>query len=87
LLNPGGKVLLNIVLLRAKHLDNAELVKRINGSGKIYVSATSWAGKGAVRIAVSNWMTGLERSGDGKGDMEIAKEVLSAVVGEPMTAH
>ncbi|EJU04358.1 PLP-dependent transferase [Dacryopinax primogenitus] len=80
LLNPGNQVALNIVLFRAKNLDSGELLRRINASGKIYASPTSWAGQGAVRIAVSNWMTKMEAIGDGKSDLDTAIEVLDAAV-------
>ncbi|KZO95521.1 PLP-dependent transferase [Calocera viscosa TUFC12733] len=80
LLNPGNKVLLNIVLFRAKMVDSNELLRRINASGKMYASPTSWAGKGAVRIAVSNWMTRMDRDGKAASDLEIALEVLDSVI-------
>jgi glutamate/tyrosine decarboxylase-like PLP-dependent enzyme len=82
LLNPGGKVTLNIVLFRAKCVPAPELLRRINGGGKMYASPTSWKGVGAVRIAVSNWLTTLEPREDGKSDLDIAEEVLEAAVSE-----
>ena len=35
-----------------------ELQRVLNETRVIYVSPTAWEGKGAVRLAVSNWMTG-----------------------------
>ena len=51
-----------IVLFRAKDEElNKVLVQRINASTKIYVSVTSWEGKPACRIAISNWQVNVER--------------------------
>ncbi|RDW92212.1 PLP-dependent transferase-2 [Coleophoma crateriformis] len=64
-----------VVLFRAKdQTTNAELVKRINGTRKIYVSGTAWDGKPAVRFAVSTWKVDVER------DLELVKKVLEDVV-------
>jgi glutamate/tyrosine decarboxylase-like PLP-dependent enzyme len=52
---------------------NDELVKRINGTSKIYVSGTSWEGKSACRFAVSNWQVDVER------DISIIESVLEGV--------
>ncbi len=64
-----------VVLFRAK--DNAlnkELVQRINATSKIYVSGTSWEGRPASRIAVSNWKC------DEARDIVIVQEVLDSVI-------
>ncbi|KAH7407614.1 pyridoxal phosphate-dependent transferase [Cadophora sp. MPI-SDFR-AT-0126] len=64
-----------IVIFRAKNENiNAELVKRINSTRKIYVSGTKWDGKPACRIAVSTWRVDVER------DMRLVKEVLTDVL-------
>ncbi len=53
-----------IVLFRAKDESlNKVLVKKINATGKIYVTGTSWDGQPAARIAVSNWQTDVGRDG------------------------
>ena len=49
------------------------LLHAINRQRLIYVTPTSWAGVGALRIAVSNWRTGLE----GDGDFEAVITALS----------
>ncbi|KAK8846732.1 hypothetical protein IAR55_005819 [Kwoniella newhampshirensis] len=54
---------------------SARLVMAINRTGKMYVSGTRWRGLGAVRIAVSNWRTGVE----GEGDWEIVRDVLEKI--------
>lgn len=63
-----------IVLFRANDAKlNAELVERINGTSKIYVSGTSWEGQPACRFAVSNWQVDVER------DIGMIQDVLSSV--------
>lgn len=45
-----------VVLFRAKEDGlNDSLVRRVNQSSKIYISGTTWQGRAASRIAVSNW--------------------------------
>ena len=64
-----------IVLFRARDESvNAELVKRVNATGRIYVSGTMWEGRPAARIAVSNWRVDVER------DVRVVQGVLSAVL-------
>ena len=92
---------LNMLLFRAAVSSNpvgaytgpdgsALLVRAINETRKVQV--TPGAGAGAVRIAVSNWSTGLEtsmRNGDGDGevvemgDFDIVVDVLLGVVERP----
>lgn len=51
-----------IVLFSAKDdVVNGELVRRINGLRRIYVSGTRWEGRAACRIAVSTWKVDVER--------------------------
>jgi len=64
-----------IVIFRAKDdMINAELVERINGTRKMYVSGTKWDGKPAVRIAVSTWKVDVER------DLSLISSVLLGVL-------
>ena len=63
-----------IVIFRAKDENvNAELVKRINATRKMYVSGTKWEGLPACRIAVSTWKVDVER------DLELIIGVLKGV--------
>lgn len=65
-----------IVIFRAKDADlNSELVKRINGSRRIYVSGTQWQGQAAARFAVANWQVDVER------DLSVIRDVLGQVAG------
>ncbi|KAM0750745.1 PLP-dependent transferase [Meredithblackwellia eburnea MCA 4105] len=41
-----------------------EFVKELNSGKKVYLTATKWRGRGAVRVAVSNWGTLLDRDFD-----------------------
>lgn len=80
---------LNIVLFRARGptpalfgpnevdgLGSIRLVQAVNATRKMYVSP----GKGGVRLAVSNWMTGLRTNDEGNGDLNIVKETLRGVM-------
>jgi hypothetical protein len=57
-------------------LANAALIRDINATKRVYVSPGGYPG-GALRIAVSNWMTGWN---DGGADLECVKEVLRGVM-------
>jgi len=75
---------LNIVLFRARKgsalyepNSSSKLIKAINGTRKIYVSP----GKGgAARLAVSNWLTGLRKDEEGRGDFEIVIDTLRRIM-------
>ncbi|KIJ45920.1 hypothetical protein M422DRAFT_29566 [Sphaerobolus stellatus SS14] len=85
---------LNIVFFRAAEANpvkayqgphgGAALIKAINGTNKMQVTPGPIGG---VRLAVSNWSTGLytEKATDGteKGDFEIVVETLLKVVEDP----
>ncbi|XWW92750.1 hypothetical protein V2A60_000676 [Cordyceps javanica] len=62
------------VLFRAKDAAlNETLVARINDTRQLYVSGTTWQGRKAVRIAVSNWRVNVER------DAAAVREILTSV--------
>ncbi|EXJ64098.1 hypothetical protein A1O7_00434 [Cladophialophora yegresii CBS 114405] len=69
-----------VVLFRVRG-DNDEatrtFVKRVNMTGKIYLTGTVWEGRAAARIAMSNWQVDVER--DGALIEEVLDEVASAV--------
>ncbi|PGH29183.1 hypothetical protein GX50_08069 [[Emmonsia] crescens] len=76
--NPEKESLLQdtfmIVLFRAKDEDlNRVLVNKINATSKMYVSGTSWDGKPACRIAISNWRVNEEQ------DLEMITSVLGEI--------
>ncbi|TVY80937.1 L-2,4-diaminobutyrate decarboxylase [Lachnellula suecica] len=63
-----------IVIFRAKNeVLNQELVGKINGTRKMYVSGTKWDGQPACRVAVSTWRVDVER------DLELVKGVLDEI--------
>lgn len=65
-----------IVLFRATDMQmNEELVGRINGTGRMFVTGTQWEGRKATRIAVSHWAVDVER--DGKIVEGVLDEVAS----------
>ncbi|TXT04234.1 hypothetical protein VHUM_04232 [Vanrija humicola] len=76
---------LNIVLFRGSESsvfhspdnDNGivKLIDALNGSRKLYVSGTRYRNRGAIRIAISNWLTWREE------DFNIVKGVLEEVAG------
>lgn len=73
--NPAFEDTHIIVIFRARDENiNAELVKRINATRKMYVSGTKWDGKPACRIAVSTWRVDVER------DSKLIKDVLEFVL-------
>ena len=64
-----------IVLFRAKdEATNAALVKKINATGRMYISGTRWEDQPAARIAISNWRVDVER------DRVLIEEVLDGVL-------
>lgn len=65
-----------VVLFSAKDNNlNSQLAARIDETRKIFVSGTSWKGRPACRIAISNWRVQAER------DFAIVREVLDNVAG------
>lgn len=75
---------LNIILFRARpttRLSDSSapsLVAAINANRQIYVSGTTWDGAPAVRMAVSNWRTGVKEGRD--EILEVVKGVLMGAV-------
>lgn len=64
-----------VVLFRAKDASiNSELVKRINGTRRIYVSGTQWEDRPAARFAIASWQVDVDR------DFEVVNGVLDGAV-------
>ncbi|KAJ3065226.1 hypothetical protein HDU98_011396 [Podochytrium sp. JEL0797] len=85
----GGVRVSNIVLFCASAAvvrfvgkeGNARLVEEINGSREMYVTGTVWEGRAGVRLAVSNWKTGLMEQEDGQDpDFDVVVRVLTRVM-------
>lgn len=69
-----------VVLFRARdEAQNQMLRERINSSGRMYVSATVWDGKPAIRCAVGNWRVASEKTGP--AGWGVVEEVLQSVGG------
>lgn len=68
-------VKLNIVLFKGKNISspeqNQELLSKINGSGKIFITSTIYEGKPSLRLAVCNWMTDISK------DISAVEEALN----------
>jgi len=89
LLNPSPPgmdtiIPLNIVLFRGSAhspfpcsdaQSSANLTEKINATRRIYVTGTKWRGEGAIRLAISNWRTGLDAM-----DFEAVRSVLEGVM-------
>ena len=59
-----NEVVLNQVLVRVSPADGGdsdeftrEVVRRVQADGTAWMAGTTWHGKAAIRISVSNWMT------------------------------
>jgi hypothetical protein len=62
-------VVLNQVLVRFADSDEAtrDVIDRVQADGTCWVGGTTWQGRGAMRISVSNWSTteaDVDRSAD-----------------------
>jgi glutamate/tyrosine decarboxylase-like PLP-dependent enzyme len=56
-----NEVVLNQVLFRFESDERTdEVLQRVQESGQVWMSGTTWDGRKAIRISVSNWQTGEE---------------------------
>jgi hypothetical protein len=71
---------LNIVLFApasgSKYASGADLANAINATRTMYVTGTKWRGRSAVRLAVSNWRTGLGGRDEVKRILTLLDEVM-----------
>lgn len=49
-------------------------IAALKATRAVYVSPTRWCGKGAIRLAVSNWRTGLEDARGGRVEVDRVEE-------------
>src|SRR4029078_5796476 len=57
-----NEVVLNQVLFRFDSDERTdEVLARVQESGRIWLSGTTWDGRRAIRVSVSNWQTGDEK--------------------------
>jgi len=58
---PLNEVVLNQVLFRFESDERTDdVLRRVQESGRVWMSGTTWAGRKAIRVSVSNWKTGEE---------------------------
>ena len=56
-----NEVVLNQVLFRFESDERTdEVLERVQASGRVWLSGTTWDGRKAIRVSVSNWQTGDE---------------------------
>ena len=56
-----NEVVLNQVLFRFESDERTdEVLERVQASGRVWMSGTTWDGRKAIRLSVSNWQTGDE---------------------------
>jgi glutamate/tyrosine decarboxylase-like PLP-dependent enzyme len=56
-----NEVVLNQVLFRFESDERTDdVLRRVQESGAVWMSGTTWAGHKAIRVSVSNWQTGDE---------------------------
>ena len=69
-------VVLNQVLFRFDSDERTdEVLRRVQESGEIWLSGTTWNGQKAIRVSVSNWQTGEE-------EIDLAVETFAAYAGQ-----
>ncbi|KAM3505506.1 hypothetical protein MY10362_002911 [Beauveria mimosiformis] len=67
------QVFISVLFRAADAALNETLVAKINATRQLYVSGTTWRGRKAARIAVSNWRVDVER------DAAVVREILTCV--------
>jgi glutamate/tyrosine decarboxylase-like PLP-dependent enzyme len=71
-----NEVVLNQVLFRFESDERTdEVLRRVQESGRVWMSGTSWDGRKAIRVSVSNWQTGDE-------EIDLAVEAFRAAYGQ-----
>jgi glutamate/tyrosine decarboxylase-like PLP-dependent enzyme len=69
-----NEVVLNQVLFRFESDERTdEVLQRVQASGEIWLSGTTWNGQKAIRVSVSNWQTTDE-------EIDLAVESFSAAL-------
>ncbi|KAM3437740.1 hypothetical protein NHJ13734_004503 [Beauveria thailandica] len=67
------EIFISVLFRAADAALNETLVAKINDTRQLYVSGTTWRGRKAARIAVSNWRV------DAKRDAAVVREILTCV--------
>jgi glutamate/tyrosine decarboxylase-like PLP-dependent enzyme len=75
-----NEVVLNQVLFRFESDERTdEILRAVQASGDVWLGGTSWDGRRAIRLSVSNWRTGDE-------EIRLALEAFKTAVQEPARA-
>jgi glutamate/tyrosine decarboxylase-like PLP-dependent enzyme len=70
-------VVLNQVLFRFENDDRTDAVlQRVQESSRVWMSGTTWDGRKAIRLSVSNWQTG-------EDEADLAVEAFRSAAGVP----
>ncbi|KAM3431048.1 hypothetical protein MY4824_007342 [Beauveria thailandica] len=67
------EIFISVLFRAADAALNETLVAKINDTRQLYVSGTTWRGRKAARIAVSNWRVDVKR------DSAVVREILTCV--------
>jgi glutamate/tyrosine decarboxylase-like PLP-dependent enzyme len=71
-----NEVVLNQVLFRFDSDERTdEVLRRVQESGRVWMSGTTWDGRKAIRVSVSNWQTGKE-------EIDLAVDAFSQAYGQ-----
>jgi glutamate/tyrosine decarboxylase-like PLP-dependent enzyme len=71
-----NEVLLNQVLFRFESDERTdEVLRRVQEGGRVWMSGTTWGGRKAIRVSVSNWQTGDE-------EIDLAVEAFRQAYGQ-----
>jgi glutamate/tyrosine decarboxylase-like PLP-dependent enzyme len=71
-----NEVVLNQVLFRFDSDERTdEVLRRVQESGRVWMSGTAWDGRKAIRVSVSNWQTGDE-------EIDLAVEAFATAYGQ-----
>jgi glutamate/tyrosine decarboxylase-like PLP-dependent enzyme len=71
-----NEVVLNQVLFRFDSDDRTdEVLRRVQESSRVWMSGTTWDGRKAIRVSVSNWQTGNE-------EIDLAVDAFSQAYGQ-----
>jgi hypothetical protein len=73
-------VVLNQVLFRFESdARTDEILRRVQNDGRVWLSGTTWNGRKAIRVSVSNWQTGDE-------EIDLALQSFREAAGAPVHA-
>jgi hypothetical protein len=76
-----NEVVLNQVLFRFEDDERTDAaLARVQASGEVWLSGTTWDGRKAIRVSVSNWQTGDEET-------DLVADAFRRAVGAPLATR